>query len=150
MYIFHNNKIFLKSYFIFSTDGFLEYWESFRCLCSSHQATFDIFLERFYLLEWLFLYQRAGMRTFGDENSSRKIWQIYLLRSKEVEDETELWEIREHQNCCGNTIWSYVSSGMVIGNLFCIEAYNNQSYQRLVFLGQLKGERNRFVTWIIS
>lgn len=55
----------------FSTDGFFEYWES-RCLCGSHQATLTYFyLERFYLLEWLFLYQKARMRTSWGENSSR-------------------------------------------------------------------------------
>ena len=54
------------------------------------------------MLEWLFLYQRARMRTYGDENSSRKKILVDLpTEIKEVEDETELWETREHHTAVG-------------------------------------------------
>ena len=72
LYIFSRIVIFfLNCVSSFSTDGFPEHWES-RCLCGSHQANLTYFyLKRFYLLEWLFLYLRAKMRTFRYENSSR-------------------------------------------------------------------------------
>lgn len=52
--------------------------------------------------------------------------QIHLLISKEVEDQTELQETTKYQTAM-ETISGHVlvSSGMVIGNLFCIVVYNN-------------------------
>lgn len=66
------------------------------------------------------------MRTFGDENSSRKKILVDLpTEIKRGRRWNRIMGNKRTSNRCGNTIWSYVSSGMVIGNLFCIEAYNN-------------------------
>ena len=48
----------------FSTDGFLEYWES-RCLCSSHQATLTYIFG-----EILF----AGVVIFISEGKNENFW----------------------------------------------------------------------------
>lgn len=66
------------------------------------------------------------MRTSGDENSSRKRILVDLpTEIKKGRRWNRVMGNKRTLNCCGNTIWSYVSSGMVIGNLFCIVAYNN-------------------------
>lgn len=66
------------------------------------------------------------MRTFGDENSSRKKILVDLpTEIKRGRRWNRIMGNKRTSNRFGNTIWSYVSSGMVIGNLFCIEAYNN-------------------------
>lgn len=125
-FVYFSTKVTFFLCLIFATDGFLEYWES-RCLCSSHQAALTCFhLERFYLLEWLFLYQKAKMRTSWDANSSRT--RISADLQTDVKRGRRSNRIKENQkvsNCYGNNIWPRISLGMVIGNLFCIVAYNN-------------------------
>lgn len=66
------------------------------------------------------------MRTSGDENSSRKKILVDLpTEIKKGRRWNRIMGNKRTSNCCGNTIWLYVSSGMVIGNLSCIVAYNN-------------------------
>lgn len=83
------------------------------------------------------------MRTAWDENSSRtRISADSPTDVKRGRRANRIAGNKKISSCYGNNIWPRISSGMVIGNLFCIVAYNNWSYQRLAFLEQLKGEAN--------
>lgn len=65
------------------------------------------------------------MRTSWEENSSRTKILVDLPTDVKRNRRSNRIMGNKKTNCPGNTIWSCISSGMVIGNLFCIVAYSN-------------------------
>ena len=65
------------------------------------------------------------MRTSWDENSSRTKILVDLPTDVKRSRRSNRIMGNKKTNCSGNTIWSCISSEMVIGNLFCIVAYSN-------------------------